>query len=367
MPAHTPPSVLEPIDKAFNWTKRILFDEFSMEKWFVMGFCAFLAGLGQGGGGYGGNPFGGRGRGGEILDKVIPWVQSHLGLIVILGTFGLFFGVALSALLEWLSSRGHFMFMDGILRDRAAVTEPWHRFRSLGNSLFVVRFVLGLIGLAGFLVVVGMCVVLAWPAITSRTFGGSAVAAVFLGVCVLLPVALVMAVLQLLLRDFVATIMYVRNIPTMAAVKVFREEVLPGRGGAFLLFYLMKFVLVIASGVIIAIGTCITCCIAGLPYISSVVFLPILVFLRAYSLFFLEQMGEEWRLLPSAGAPAPGGPPAAPVGPPAQAPLIETLPGTPPGEAVSPEPAPGSALQPEPGSEPPIAPAPEEPPKPVEP
>lgn len=372
MPANVSPSILDPIDKSFNWTKRILFSEFGMEKWFVMGFCAFLAGLGGGGGSYGGNPFGGKARGGEILDKVVPWVQSHLGLIVILGTAGLAFGVALSALLQWLASRGHFMFMDGIVHDRAAVTEPWHRFRTLGNSLFVVRFVLGLIGLAGFLVVAGMCAVLAWPAIVSRSFGAGALAAIFLGACVLLPFGLVMALLQLLLKDFVATIMYVRNIPAMDAVRVFREEVLPGRVGAFFLFYLMKFVLVVASGVLIGIGTCITCCIAGLPYISSVVFLPVLVFLRAYALFFLEQMGDEWRLFQTPGAPLPPAPPPAHQGPP---PLIETLPGTPaPVEAAPSEAGPMEARAISdpgaPSSEPPAPAEPTasaEPPQPIEP
>jgi hypothetical protein len=45
------------------------------------------------------------------------------------------------------------------------------------------------------------------------------------------------------------------------------------------------------------LGCCLTCCLALLPYLSSVVFLPIHVFFRCYSLKFLEQFGEEWRIL----------------------------------------------------------------------
>jgi hypothetical protein len=36
---------------------------------------------------------------------------------------------------------------------------------------------------------------------------------------------------------------------------------------------------------------------AAIPYVASVVFLPVGVFFRAYPLAFLEQVGPEWRLL----------------------------------------------------------------------
>jgi len=45
------------------------------------------------------------------------------------------------------------------------------------------------------------------------------------------------------------------------------------------------------------LGCCLTCCVALLPYVSSVVFLPVHVFFRSYSLCFLEQFGEEWRII----------------------------------------------------------------------
>ena len=45
-------SVMEPIGHAINKTKHILFDPFNLEKWFVIGFCAWLAGLAGGGGGF---------------------------------------------------------------------------------------------------------------------------------------------------------------------------------------------------------------------------------------------------------------------------------------------------------------------------
>jgi hypothetical protein len=60
----------------------------------------------------------------------------------------------------------------------------------------------------------------------------------------------------------------------------------------------------VVAVLIMGVGACCTCFLAGLPYLSSVAFLPIFVCFRSYSLYFLEQFGEEWRFI--------GIPPAAP-------------------------------------------------------
>lgn len=67
---------------------------------------------------------------------------------------------------------------------------------------------------------------------------------------------------------------------------------------------------------IIFFGTCLTCCIAGLPYISSDVFLPIFVFDRAYSLYFLRQFGDHYNLLMELPAPPPAAFPVIMASPP---------------------------------------------------
>jgi hypothetical protein len=47
-------SVIDPISPAIQRVKDILFKPFNLGKWFVIGFCAWLAYLGSGGGGGGG-------------------------------------------------------------------------------------------------------------------------------------------------------------------------------------------------------------------------------------------------------------------------------------------------------------------------
>jgi len=53
---------------------------------------------------------------------------------------------------------------------------------------------------------------------------------------------------------------------------------------------------------------CLTCCMAAIPYVSSVVFLPVAVLFRAYSLHFMAQFGPEWdvfRAVPTHPVPPP--------------------------------------------------------------
>ncbi len=283
-----------------EWMKKMLFQPFNMAKWFALGFCAFLANLGGGGGlnSRVGNSMGrNAGGGNEAFQEISTWVAAHLPLVIALSVALLVLIVALGLLLTWLSSRGQFMFLDGVVHDRADVVAPWRRFRALANHLFIFRIVLGFSGLAALLLIGLLGWLIARPDIAARQFGAAALTAVLFGGVLMLITVVVLAVVELLLHDFVVPIMYRRGIPTVEAFGVLWRDILPGNGWTLVLFYLMKCVLGLASVVVVLLGTCLTCCLAALPYISSVVFLPVFVFFRAYSLYFLEQFGEEWRLI----------------------------------------------------------------------
>jgi hypothetical protein len=89
--------------------------------------------------------------------------------------------------------------------------------------------------------------------------------------------------------------MYVRGIGVMEAWSVANRHVFRGHVGVPLLFCLMRLLVSLAGGVVAMFAMCVTCCMAALPYVSSVVRLPVIVFQRWYSLCFLEQFGPEWR------------------------------------------------------------------------
>src|SRR5205809_657530 len=108
-------SVTSPISPAIGWVKRQLFQPFDAGKWFVIGFCAWLAHLGEGGfnGGYSFNsPTAPGGRAvREQFDQIKDYVLNNLYWIVPLAVGLVVIGLAAGVLLTWLSSRGRFMFV----------------------------------------------------------------------------------------------------------------------------------------------------------------------------------------------------------------------------------------------------------------
>jgi hypothetical protein len=292
-------SITDPIQPAIAHAKRILFQPFRAKKWFVLGFSAFLAQLGGGGSySYRGNPFDHSTRGrGPDFSPVTAWISEHLALVIALGVVVFIFILALAVLFQWLSSRGQFMFLDGVARDRAEIVEPWSRFRHLGDQLFRFRLMLMLAGFALFIICGGLGALIALPDLHARAFGAAAIAGLVVGGGLLLLGALAIGFIALLLRDFVVPIMYQRNLGTAAAWALLRQELLPGHGWHFVGFYLMTCLLWIPAALLVLLGCCLTCCVALLPYLSSVVFLPIFVFFRCYSLSFLAQFGEVWQII----------------------------------------------------------------------
>lgn len=306
-------SVTEPIGWALTRTGRMLFKPFEWRKWFVLGFCAWLANLGEGGGpnvnlggwGSGGPSGGGHGP----FDPLLDWGREHVGLVILVAVAAFIVILALSLVIIWLSSRGKFMFLDGVVRNRGAVVEPWHRFRTPGNSLFGFRVVFGLAALAVVFLIGGAGLAIAWPDIQAERFGAMAVAGIAVGVLLFFSFVVIVAVIGALLEDFVVPVMYLRGVRTLAAWGILWREILPGRFWKIVLFYLMKFVLGIGIAVVAILATCFTCCLAIVPYLGTVILLPIFVFMRSYSVYFLQQFGPGWQFFPAMEGPPPAGVP----------------------------------------------------------
>jgi hypothetical protein len=63
--------------------------------------------------------------------------------------------------------------------------------------------------------------------------------------------------------------------------------------GPILLYFLFILLLAVAAVMISCALMCATCCIAAIPYLGTVILLPIPVTLGAFSLLFLRQFGPE--------------------------------------------------------------------------
>ncbi|MEJ2420745.1 MAG: hypothetical protein P8018_03285 [Acidobacteriota bacterium] len=278
---------------------------------------AFLAGLAEAGGIGASNNYRtwlrDRHRVAGRLDQIGAWMHQHMGLVITIVAVTTVLSICIGLLFLWLGSRGRFMFLEGVVRDRAAVAEPWRKFRRLGNSLFFFRIFLALMGLLIFGGLAAACVGIAGPGIFTGHPGPGAIPALLLFLAVAILVGLVFLAVRLVLKDFVVPIMYHEDLTAWPAFGRYLNEILRGHFWITFLFYLLKLIMGVGIGIVSLVVILLTCCIAGLPYVSSVVFLPFLVFMRCYSVFFLEQFGERWLFFrwkkdqPGAGL-LPGGP-----------------------------------------------------------
>ena len=212
------------------------------------------------------------------------------------------------------------MFLHCVALNRAEVAEPWNKFAAEANSLFWFRLALGFIGMILTLPLLGIIVVM----ILRMVYRGEPDVGAIL-VCVGLAlvfflVAVIVALIKKFLVDFVVPIMLLRRTSCLAAWKEF-YRLLSARLGIFTLYVLFQIVLTMAVGtlvVVLALVTCcFACCLMALPYLGTVLLLPVLVFKRSYPLYFLAQFGSEYDVFPPPppATPASGLPPL-PVAPP---------------------------------------------------
>jgi len=317
--SHREISVTEPVSPALERVKTMLFKPFDLGKWFAIGFCAWLAFLGESGGSGGGfnsgfnNNFNAKNSGsaGESLrhgyHQARDYVMDNLDWIIPAAAAVVVLLLAMWLLILWLSSRGKFMFLHCVALDKAEVAEPWSKFEREANSLFWFRVVLGLIGMVLMLpMLVFIDVLIVRMVLRGEPDVGGIMLAAGLGL-VLILLAIVFALIHKFTVDFVVPILFLRGGKCLAAWREF-WGLLADNAGIFTLYILFQIVLGMAIGIIVFGAIIITCCVAGclmiIPYIGTVLLLPVLVFKRSYSLYFLLQFGPSYDVFPPA-SPAP--------------------------------------------------------------
>lgn len=296
---------IQPLSNGWERMKRNLFQPFKLNTWLAVGFTAFLAGLLDGGNGNGGS---GGNKGGDFnFEKFLDfpydaweWLLNNPGWSMLI-LFGLFMLVVIYVVLTWVSSRGKFMFLDNVLHERALIAQPWRQYKDLANSLFLWRVVFSFIC---FVLVIGFLYNV-WKTLNYMYFEHSPyhipVLFIMQMAAVFIAMVAVLSYISLLLNDFVIPIMYKNNYSAMKAWRFFLNI----HWKHFLHFILYAiFILILFIGIVLAVIMfgCLTCCVGflllALPYIGSVVTLPISYTLRAFSFEFLAQFGDEYNLHP---------------------------------------------------------------------
>ena len=306
--------IFRPFGQAFELMKRILFQPFDIKKWFVIGFAAWLATLGEG---IGYNYQ--RGSGAESARQPLvsrrpglhpsnPNVDSHFGV----GADRIIF-FALFILFAWLRARGRFMFADCVVKNRAAIVEPWREFRELANSYFLFSL---LVSCGLFIIMGGLSLPFLLPFIRGVTLPHLHDFYLISMFALWGVVFLLLSIVWGLIAHVMVVMMYRRRC---RAVEGFRAAVslifrYPGEITLYCVFWIVLLIGMILAACILM---CATCCLALLPYLGAVILLPVHIWLRGFGLLFFRQFGPD--------CDAWGGAPPIPSGPP---PLPPVLPAT---------------------------------------
>jgi hypothetical protein len=288
-----------PFSKAWTRMNQALFKPFDIAKWFVLGFTAFLADLADGP--HSNGIFNYKDRFGmreleDLPNQAWQWFTDNPGwfVFIIIG-IGLIFVITI--FVTWLSSRGKFMFLDNVVYNRAQVVKPWHEFRSQGNSLFLWRFIFGIACFAVF-AIIALIYIFSFRRFFAEDFAIINIIGLILPILILV---LIISYISLFLNNFVVPIMYKNRLSTMQAwgkfLIIFNQ--FPVQYIVFGIIMLFLYIFFIIVVVLTGVFTC--CCgflLVALPYIGSVVTLPIFYTFRAYSLEFFEQFGPDYKIFP---------------------------------------------------------------------
>jgi hypothetical protein len=323
-------SVLEPIGAAADRTGEILFKPFDLSKWFVIGFAAWLAGVGTRGGGGGG---GGSGQNSEInfqpgdglseirhqLAEVKNEICAHLPIILTVGLIVLFIAIVLGVLFLWLRSRGKFIFLNCVARNQSLIADPWRRYSRQGNSLFGFSLVVGLLNIAVLLALIVPLGFILW-AFAQTDFEIIAAGEIAVGAALVLgmiAVGFAFGLVYLLTTDLAVPIMYVQGLTITQAWKRLLQIISQAKLKIvlYVLFvFLVEILLGLGTFAIGAAACCCFCCVSWVflipiigGYLFGVLTLPLSVWRRAYSACFLAQFGPEFDVFFNPQAPAGGG------------------------------------------------------------
>ncbi len=285
-------SVADPIAPAWNHMVRICFQPFSFKKWLALGFCAFLAQCGQEVGSNSSNSWSNQNN--TNWNQVSDWIQANLAFFITVVSIVVICFIALVIFITWLSSRGKFMLLDGIIKNRGVIKEPWAEFRELANSLFGLSIVIDLLAFVVFILIIGIGVLIALPDFSAELFTGFGITAIAVTSVLLLCYLIVLIAIKFFMQVFLVPTMYLKRVRAVEGWKIAWAKFYKNRKWVSFLYFLMWTLLSFCAGFVAVAACCATCCIAALPYISSVVLLPVSVFFVCYSITYIQQFGSDW-------------------------------------------------------------------------
>jgi hypothetical protein len=301
---------------ARDQTLQRLFRPFRIETWMILGFCAWLAGLGQNGFGF--NFLGGSKQSGPKTvnsETISAWTNTAkdfaqtnwVWLLPLVALVGLFL-LALWVAIIWISSRGRFLFLENLMTGRLEVARPWREYAVEAQSLFWFRIWIAIAAM-GFGLICGVVGIFAAISIQSHAaWNGVGIALMIAALLLAVPLMILAAIAWVVLEQIVVPLMWLRRIPCLTAWTA-GLEVIRTRPMLFFQFLMARLILAILTGIAVLAFALLTCCIGGillaLPYLGAVMLLPVTVFFRFLSVGYLAHFGSDYDLLAAGATRAP--------------------------------------------------------------
>jgi hypothetical protein len=300
------PSLGIALSNAWARMVRMLFRPFRIDVWITVGFAAFLSELGSHGWGNGSSYSDKDGVSERAFQPVIDFLTNPAMIAIIVAIAACLF--VLVIVLLWVSCRGRFIYLDCVVRERAAIVEPWKRYARQGNSLFLWSIC--------FLLVVILAVMAATVPFIPRFTGLSLhhfpsedqLRGFGLWFLLILPIALATGYVHIWTNHFVVPVMYRHGLTAMEGWGRF-WTLLREHAGSFLLYGIVMMGLWFATMFLYFLAGFLTCCVGfiilALPYIGTIAMLPPLTLFRGFGPEYLRQFGPEWSAFDAPAAPAP--------------------------------------------------------------
>ncbi len=280
-------SMTKAFERAKDLTHRDLFAAPTANRWLVLALMTFLSSLGDttslriptswlG----------------DLPNRANAWIAESyrtnftmlMGLVSVVGLVSL----AVYLLLLRVASRTDVMFADAVMTGTATFGEPWKRLKKAGDRIWMARIA---VQATMFVWVSGLLAYLLtrydWDFVSLLRQEALSTTLPFAGLSLLLvgPALIALHILGAMILPIVTAY----DVDVLRAVMTFRERVIAHYLPDLLLFYFVYWMAWVVATMLTVIVTAFTCCIAAIPFVMQVVFLPIAYYFRALSLAFLEQ------------------------------------------------------------------------------
>jgi len=287
----------EPLSRAWERTRVILWQPFDLTKWLLLAFAAWVAGLTTDTG----SAAMARGDSNDIGSQTWSGIDhaweglSASAIWLPLAFMGIMIGLAFAVLLLWITSRFKFIFLGNLVDNQAEIVEPWKRHEALGNSLFLWRLCFALACVVGVLLVGLIFFAPAAGFSFHDALAGLSVAAGVFGVLGLVVFGIAVAYVALLTESFVIPIMFRYEMTVLDAWRAFLPW-LKTRPAYFVVYGLFVLMLAAIFAVFFSVFCVMTCCLAAVPYLGTALLLPVWVTYRLLSVEFLAQFHPDFDL-----------------------------------------------------------------------